>query len=641
MIALMRKLIHSNVYKLFLWVFLFMMAFGSGVAIINFGENKNWVMKIFKQTLTEQKFKSMLKTAQQQQEMYRQKGIMLMGKNIPKETVQAAISGLLAIHAMDDLGLKVPSSYVNEQVQNQLQQLPAQFFNAHGQLDHEAFSRAFAPYTIEDFISDIEIEAKNKLLYGLVESSVYVSEFETILQYNVEFADKSYGYMVLPYQKFLAQARSSMPSDETLLKFYKKPQIADIFKTLEKRAGSVWTFSPENFITTISDTEAKSFYEKNKTQRYVLEPSQMQVRLLLIKSEIGKESEAKKTIEELSQKAQQDPSQFEKLVRQFSQDSKTAAHGGLTEFFSKNDKKFESIVIETAFEILTDDGQISVPIKVEKGFMLIQRAKKNPAKYKDFKSVEAEIKKDLRTEKFKKRFLQDATRVANEAKYNPQALDKFAERYKGSKSELSLDVRKPGIEHTHLFKIEQSRYTAFIDKDQGIILHCSMIEKSKLPDLSDVKTKLLGQYFESKAFELLEEELNKAFADARRMNLQEVADKYGAKIQKATFDYNNGKVEQSTILKEQEVQAKIKGLQHVGAITIIKTKVDGILIRLDSIESKNKSLFQEQKEHLSKVMFYTKLYQIKEGFIASLYRTAKLNNKIEIKNELLQMTKEV
>ena len=51
--------------------------------------------------------------------------------------------------------------------------------------------------------------------------------------------------------------------------------------------------------------------------------------------------------------------------------------------------------------------------------------------------------------------------------------------------------------------------------------------------------------------------------------------------------------------------------------------------------------YKEQKEHLSSTMFYMKLYQIKEGFIASLYRTAKLNNKIEIKNELLQFTKEV
>lgn len=641
MIAIMRKLIHTKVYKIFLWAFLFMMVFGSGVAIFNFGESKNWVLKAYSQSMTNEKFQSLLKMAQRQQTMYRQKGLNVSNQDISKETVQSALGGLLAQHCMDTIGLRVPQSHVDAQVQQQLQQLPPYFFNEKGELDQEAFRRLLAPHTMEEFVAEMAIESKNKVLFGLVDTTVYVPSFETVLQYNADFADKQYSYIALPYQKYLSKAKSTTPSDEQLNKFYKKSSVAEKFRIPERRAGTVWTFDASNFGSLVSDAEAKLFYDKNKMQRYVLEPAQMQVRTLLVKVEPLKEAEAKSQIEELLQQAQKDPSGFEGLVRKFSQDSKSASRGGLTEFFAKDDKKLDPAVVEVAFESLSEDGQISAPVKTAQGYELVQRVKRNPAKYKDFKSVEAEIKKDLAAEKFKKRFAQDAARVVNAASYNPESLQKFIQKGKATSHELALDVRKPGMEYTHLFKAEQGRYSVYVDKDKGFIVHCSQLEKSKLPSLEDVKSKLLITYFETQAFELLKKELSAAFADAKRMNLQEVASKYGASVQKASFNYANGKAEQSAILKEPEVHARLKGLQHVGALAAIETKVDGIVIKLDAIDPVSKDLFNEQKDHLSKVMFYMKLYQIKEGFIASLYRTAKLNNKIEIKNELLQLTKEV
>lgn len=640
--AIMRRLIHSGVSRIFLWVF--MLAFVlSGLAVINFGDDKNWVIKAYKQTLTQPKFQAMLKMATQQREMYRQKGFPSAHRNVQKETVQAAISSLLAQHAMHKIGMMVAPKYIETQMQHILQEWPSYFFKADGTLDQEVFKKAIALHginSIEDFLSEIELDAKNKLLFGLVSTTVYVPEFEAVLQYNAEFADKKYSYITFPLQKYLTQARLNTPSDEVLTKFYKKQTVADSFRTAERRAGTIWTFSQQDFALSITDSEVKAFYDKNKMQRYVVTPAQMQIRTLLIKPELGDDVAAKAKIEDIFQTAQKDPAQFEKLVRQFSQDAKSAARGGLSDFFGKDDKNLEHIVVETAFEHLATDGQICVPLKTDRGYELIQRIKKNAATYKDFKVVAPEIKHELAAEKFKKRFMQDASRVVSSAKYNPESLTKFIARYKGVKTELPLDVRKSGTEFTNLFRIEEGRYTTYLNKDQGVILQCSQVEKSKLPPFEDVKAKVLKLYFEEQAGKLLKEQLNLAFKDALKMNLQDVAQKYGVTIQKATFDYNNGKVEQSPILKEYEIGQKLKALQHVGALATIETKTDGILIKLDSITAVDSKIFKEQKEHLGKIMFYTKLYQIKEGFIASLYRTAKLNNKIEIKNELLQFTKE-
>lgn len=640
MITKVRKLVHSTLYKVFLWIF--MIAFlGSGMAIINFGGDNNWVIKVYKQTLTQPKFQDMLKRVQQQQEMYRQKGFTFAHQNIQKETAQVAVSGLLAQFSMDSVGMRVSKDYVHAQLQQQLQQLPSYFFKTDGSLDEEMFQKAIAPQSMQDITSGIELEVKNKLLYGLVDASVYVPEFEMVLQYNAEFANKKYSYITLPYQQYLAQARTNVPSDEVLNKFYKKSLIADQFKTVEQRAGTVWKFSASNFVGTISESDAKQFYDKNKMQRYVLEPAQMQLRVLLLNPKMNNDFDAKEKIEEIHQLAQKNPEKFEELVKKFSQDSKTASRAGLTDFFTKDDKNLERIVVETAFDYLATDGQISVPLKTERGFELIQRVAKKPAKYKDFKSVESEIKQDLMSEKFKKRFMQDASRVITGAKYNPESLKKFIERYKGVKSELALDVRKSGIEHTHLFKVEENRYSAFLDKEAGVILFCSKVEKSKLPALSDVKSKVLDLYFQEQALAKLKEQLAKALQDASKMSLKEVAQKHGLTVQAATFTNTDGKIEQSALLKDASVVKCVRNMQHMGAIKSVLAKNDGIIIKLDEIDPIKPEVFQEQKNHLGQVMFYTKLYQIKEGFIASLYRTATLNNKIEIKKELFQFTKEV
>jgi len=640
MIAVMRKLINNNAYKIFLWVFLIMMGMGSGLVFFHNEDEKNWVMKVYKQTWSDKKYATVLQQVKQQQEMFKQRGYAFALQNPQKEAVESGLNDLLSQHAVSKLGIHVAPSHVDKEVQKQLQHLPAYFFKENGALNEDAFRKLIAPSSIEDFVSAIESDAKNKLLLGLVDVSLYVPEFELKVQYAVDFADKTYSYCTLPLSKFLQAARQNTPSDETLLKFYKKAAIAERFKTAELRSGKLWTFDQSQYVTSISNEDAKQFYDKNKNSRYVITPAQMQVRLLVLSVEPGKEQETITRIQELKQEADKDPSSFEGLVRKFSDDKATADKGGLTDLFTKNDKKINKLVIDTAFEYLGTDGQVSAAIKTDRGYELIQRVKKVPAKYKEFAAVENEIKQDLGAEKFKKRFVQDATRVLHGAKYNPEALSAFIKRYHGQLSKIDMSSRKSGLEYTHLFKLEEGRYTQYFDKNTGVIILCDQIEKSVLPPLSDHKDKVLNLYYKQQAQEQLKDQLSKALKDTKLMTFDDVAKKYNMSIQQASVRNSDGKAEYSAILKDQDVQAKVKVLQCPGAIIALETAADGVLIRLDTVEQGDNQ-FETQKEQLSKVVFYTKLYQSREGFVASLYRIAKLNNKIEIKNEILQFTKEV
>ncbi len=640
MIAIMRKLIHTKAYKIILWIFLFMMAAGSGLVYLGGKKHeKNSIITVYDLTINDKKFALMLQRTKQQLEMFKMRGFSLPNTNIQKETVQSGVAKLLSEHATQDLSLTVSNDHISQEINRELQHLPAHFFDEHGNLNQEVFLKAIAPMSMQDFVGEIEIDSKNRVLDTLIDASLYIPKFEQQLYEQAEFADKNYSYFKISPQKYIAKVSEQKPTDAALLKFYKRPDVVEQFKTAEKRSGKQWVFTAKDYGITIPESELKSFYDKNKASMYVMTPAQMQIRQLLITAEPGKEEEAKARIQDLKKEADKEPSKFEEMVKKFSDDKATASKGGLSELFTKDDKKMDKTVVDTAFEFLATDGQISSPIKTARGYELLQRVKKVPAKYKDFASVSPQIKDQLSLEKFKKRFAQDASRVIHTVKYKPEVLSDFVKKYHGKMVDIPLTERKPGIVYTTLFRMEQDRYTQAFDKDDGFIIYCQEIDKSVTPPLEQVKSRLLPLYFNDLAKDMMQAQLNQALKEAQDESLDTVAQKYGVSVQKAYFKYNQGKTEQSPILQDPDITAQVKNLQYPGATMIIPAKSDGILMRLDSVNMSK--IGDEEKQQAQKVTNYIKSYQYKEGFVASLYRIAKLRNKIEIKKEILQFTKEV
>lgn len=638
MMGIMRKIINTNLYKAILWIFLFMMAVGSGI-LINVGSEKDWSIKVYDETLSPTRLHYMIKIAKLQKEEFRQKGIVLAGKKPEKDAVMGGVANLLSQHAMNVLRLSVPEYIVKKSLDQTFGQLPPYFFTPSGELNEEVLTKIIAPQTFEEFIDGVSLDAKNGIFNAIVDLSIYTPTFELETQYNMEFAQKNYSVIALPLQKFIAESKEKNTTDKDLEAFYKKSKNNEQFKTPEKRAGVFWKFDIADYGITIKDAEVKSYYEENKA-KYLITPSQMQVRVLLITSHPGKKDEVKEKIEALKRQADANPDEFAKLVKDYSEDKDTASKGGLTDFFDQDTDKFDKIMVKAAFESLTKDGQVSTPIKTERGYELIQRVKRNPAKYKDLKTVEQDIKSELRLIKFKQKFQQDAQRVTSQAQYQPAVLTKYLGKYNPSKTEIALDVRKGGIEASHLFKTDLHKYAVFFNKDTGIILKCTDIEKSTIPPLKEVKNKVIVEYHKDQGKKLLDKALSEALQLTREKGIDSAAQKYGTKVQEATFSYKNGKVDQSPILRSQDVQQKVKVLHNPGSSIDVITSEEGLIVRLDSIADRDAKLFDEKKEHLANTLFYAKKYQVKEGFIASLYRRAKLDNAIEMKSEVAQYLKD-
>lgn len=637
MMAVMRKLINTKAYKFILWLFLFMMVVGSG-ALLNIGVEKKWVIKVYQEMMEAPRFETLLKFSRNQKEMYRQKGIILAGKSVEKEAVLIAVSELLKQHEMSNLYISVPESAVEQKIKDLLAGLPQRFFNKNGDFNEEMFLKEIAPQTMDDLLENIKNELVENLFSSIVAASSYNPIFELQLQHVVEFAKKDYSVLKLSKQKFLAKVKElGSVSDETLKKFYKKSKNNEPFKTLEKRSGISWTFDQDNYGINVSQSDIKKEYEKNKND-YLVNPSEMQLRILLIPHQLGAEDVVREKIESLHKQAEANPEKFADLVKNFSEDKASAKDCGLTKLFTQDDTELDRAIVKTAFESLITDGQISVPVRTADGYALLQRVKKNPAQYKDLKAASNSIEDKLKASKFKQRFQQDAHRAISQFNHNPELLEKLIK--KGKKSQISSTILKASPEVKQLFKIEEGKYSVFFDRKDGVIVFCDHIEKSKVPSLSEVKEAVLAKYYEEQASELIEVELSKMLQAVRSgADLEKIAKEFGAKLEDAYFENKDEKIEQSSILKNSAVQAKLKALSHEGAVASVVSDGDGLVIRLNKIEDFDRSAMKS-KEHFAKTMSYAKKYKVKEGFIASLYRRAKLDKEIEMKQEVSHLLKE-
>lgn len=629
MIVFMRKIVRSKISTIFIYIALLTMAFSS-VVLKDSKQKDDWVIKVYKKTLTNNKYQEILQSIKKQEVMSRQRGFPLKNKDAQKEALTNSLGMLLSEQAVENLSIKISPNHVDKQVQQLLASLPDYCFNPDGSLS-DFFKKQIAPKTINDIVSDIAFEAEQKILWGIFDSTSYVPTFEMVLQYNTELSNKEYQYLTLSAQKYEAQVKKDKPTASALATFYKKAEIADQFRIGEKRAGKMWTFGPSAYGISVSDEDVKKDYDKNKAEKFVVTPAQMQVRLLVIKIEDGQDLKARERISELHQEATKNPEKFAELVKKFSEDKQSAAQGGLTELFDKDSKAYDQQVIDTAFTYLGTDGQISSPIKTDRGYEIVQRVKKVATKYQSFDSVASSIRSKMIEEKFKRRFLQDAARVTQQAKYNPDTLKSFIAKYNGKESILPLSGKQADSVALKLFGLEQGKSTSFMEKGEGVIIECNEIVKAEMPLLESVEPKVLHLYYQHQAHKMMVDLASQAVKMLSESPIEQVAAHFDTKVQKAHFSQKDGKNELSPILKETYVQSALSRLQYVGAATAASNDTQAVVLQLASIADLDPEIFKAQQSHMRQVASYVTKVHAQTGFIDSLYRTATLSGNVNIR----------
>jgi len=633
MITTLRQSLKSHAYRIFLWAFLVAMIF-SGLSF-NFKDTSRWAIKVYNQKITDVQWHQSLINAQRQLDYIKSLGINWpRTESLEQEVLHHSINKLLVQQNAQDLNLAIPDILLHDQLEATLHNLPAHFFDAHGKLNESMFERQIAPQIFEEFINEIENEIKTNLIHSIVDlGSSYVPNFEVTLQCNEEYANKKYSIVKFSLQKAIEKAMQTPVLDEILERFYKKNEHGDTYKTPEQRAGVLWKFNADDYGIQILAKDISAYYEKNKKTDYLETAVQLQVRRIIC----GSAEQAQAFYEEIKA----DASLFDVIFKKFATAKQKGQNSVLTDFFTKESMKYDTVLIETAFDKLHQDNDISEVIKTDKGYEILQRVARKAAQYKPLSEVKEQISSKLLEEKFTKRFKQDAERLTNHADYNDsQAITTFIEKRKGHKKSIALEVKKSGVINMHLFQTGKDHYAIFMDDKQGVLLQCQEIVKKTLKPFHEIKSVVVADYYKKQAQLDLQLIVNQVMKEIDHKNLHEIAQHNSAELSYAYFTYKDGRAESSDMLHRPDISQKVKNLQTVGEMVDVVTPHESFIIRLDHIDPIDQQLFEEKENTVKNALSSKAKYRGRDSYIASLCRRATLDNKIEIKDQLLKDAKE-
>lgn len=640
MITQLRGMLKSHAYRVFLWIFLAVLLFG-GMSFDN-SQHKPWVIKVYNNKTTDLEFRQAVGASQRQYDYLKAQGISWpRTETIEKEVLRQIVSGGLMKNVSHELNLAVPSILLQESLHEQLASLPEYFFDEQGQLIVAMLEKVIAPQTFESLLADMENNIKTNLLQNIITIGSYVPQFEVMMQCNEDFADKTYSIMTFPLSKALAQAKEKKASYETLERFYKKSEHGDLYKTVEKRAGNYWKFNSKDYGLTISHADVTTYYENHKQSDYVLSPAQVQVHRIFFGQGHDEASDAKAQAQIVYEELQKDPTTFSAVAKKIA--AAQLPHQGFekTEFFAKDSTKYDSVLVQAAFEQLAQDGDISQVIKTDKGYEILQRVTRKAAKYKSLQDVQATIEEKLLEEKFAKRFKQDADRVVSGAKYNASGLTSFVEKRKGRQEKIALEAKKPGLISMQLFQAEQGSFAVFMSEKEGILLECTHVEKKALKPFEEIKATVTADYYHKQAQLELQAIATSAMKDAATMSFADVAKKHEGHVETVKTEYKHGHMDIPAVLRKPEISHAVKALQSVGAIIDVVTAQESYVIMLDDLSLVDKKLLEEKKSNIEMTLANKAKYKGRDSFIASLYRHATLiDNKMEIKEQLLKDIKD-
>jgi peptidyl-prolyl cis-trans isomerase C len=184
-------------------------------------------------------------------------------------------------------------------------------------------------------------------------------------------------------------------------------------------------------------------YEALAEENYLLNPEAwktedtIDVSHILISNETRPDSEARDLAGFVWQLVDRDPSRFDELVVEYSEDPSKAANNGRFENVKKNDMvpNFEKIAFA-----LEKPGDISAPTETPYGYHIIRLNKKMPGEIPPFASIREQAIKQVQVDyvnEYRKKYLRQL--LAENIVLQDGAAEALAKRYFGENLELAPD----------------------------------------------------------------------------------------------------------------------------------------------------------------------------------------------------------
>ena len=652
MIITLRRSLKSKVFKVIFWIIILgtsgALSFFEFFRLRFFGKasSKDWIMQINKDKVSLPVFNRVVADQQErirliraQYGQYADLYFRIMGMSLNPQDL--AFNAIIRKSLLNQIVAQMPLRISAESAQTQLSNpvlisqelsdlIPFQLWDhSMGGVNPLLLNSYLQQIGVlpEEFNQELMAGVARNIVQRLVEHTVYVPTFELRQKFIQNFSNHKFTIAVISGDKILNEVKKEAISDERIKEYYDlKNSQEKRYYVPEKRSTKIIAFEPELYGISITNEDVEKYYQNNKAQ-FIEQPAQVQVRRILLKiDDASKEQEMKERAVQLHHELLKNPQEFSARAQAISHDTLSASKGGLLDYFSKG--KYDKVFEKTAF-LLKEPGTISAPIRTAQGYEILQLVDKKTQTFKPIAQVSNDIKTLLRNKKFTERFALDARALLN----NPDvtAYDHFIKEKKGKESLQNDIVNAPSTLAKIVFRLKEQESTYYQEGNKGYLVTLTTINPTHLPDFNSIKNQVKEDYYKEEASKLLIKILNQikegtlSFSDAK---------KYGT-IEKTGWlrnspEYKEDAKEKAELQKKGVDLGQIFQIENKGGMVTYQNNNNGYAIRLEEVAPMDQVLFEEKKKTLRAELQGEKNSVATAGFVASLYRNAKIN-----KNESL------
>lgn len=413
---------------------------------------------------------------------------------LKKKVLEDMISNLVSVEAAHKNGFQVSIEQANAAI------LSIPQFQQDGQFSSERYQQALsgAMFTPESFQQEVrQGMLLNQQRFAFIGSSfVLPEEIERFVKLYMQTRD--YDYVQIPASLFTDKVKIS---DDEVKNYYASHQqefIAPEQVSIDYIRLSMKKVKEQ---LKINDTDVKKFYEEN--QANFLTPAQWQVSHIMFAIPEGSNEDS---IEQIKQKAddayqalQNNPLQFDEWVKTISSDKLSAANKGVLPWIVAGQTSFDKALAE-----LNKPGEISAPIKTDKGYEIFKLIAYKPAELKPFAEVKEQITEQLAAEQLQTKFAQLQEQLSDLSYQTPDSLNPVAEEMKLPVEQSKPFSRKGG--DTKITRMPQIINMAFshdvlesgnnseplqLDNDSVIVLRVNKHLPATEQSLSEVKEQIV------------------------------------------------------------------------------------------------------------------------------------------------------
>jgi len=643
MITTIRKSFKSKAYKIILWIVL--LGVGGIFSIFEFfkiGTKAAWIAKVNREQVSYADFMRKAEAHQEQllafRARYGQSADLLlesMGFSLDPRSfaLDAVIQEALLDQEAKKLGVSISSNYVADKLANPLfvrealsDLIPFGALDRSGNINMQALNQYFSHLglSMADFDAKVVETLQRQLLMQIVAHASYTPEFVLKERFAALYVPKKFSILTLSFADVLKDVKAQPISATELQAFFdQQNQISHRYTVPAKRTGVAWSIDPVKYGVTLTSQDIESYYEDNKAKLFVLEPSKVQVRHILFRvlNESDREavwSKAKKIRQELAL----DPAQFATIAATASDDKDTKEKGGLLPAFVRGTK--EAAFDKAAF-ILKEDGDISDVVPVREGYELLQRVEKISATFKSLSAVEKEIKDALMQQKFAELFTKDMHSIIEQSQEQEGKLEELMQE-KGAKKQLIAGVARDDKEWGQvLFGLhKKGDADVYIDKGIGFVVQLTGHQENFISPLDSIKDVVEHDFYESKAKSELKAKLQTINEQAKTKSLQELEKEYHGTLDTTPWITKHDEESLSDLKKKGISTDHLFQLEKIGATIVQEGDRDGYVLRLDQVQELDQEVFNEKKNELSGQLTNEEMRLFIVGFVASLFRNAKI-----------------